>query len=188
MNTMQEQLQQVKQQMSQQGKKAGAAAPAGNHKKSVAPQKTTSATEKDAAANPWNVTAKHTEAPQQPGEVGKNTKEAGKVSQNKKKIGKLAEHWPKGFTLAGVRPLSIGIQGALINDAKARDLPITENQIRYCLSAYTKRPAYMKALAAGGPRYDLNGQPCGEVSTEHKEEARQRSNNQQKTRNLEKGE
>ena len=105
----------------------------------------------------------------------KTGKEAGRVSQNRKKIGKLAEHWPKGFTLAGVRPLSIGIQEALINDAKARELPITDSQIRYCLSAYTKRPTYMKALAAGGPRYDLNGQPCGEVSTEHQEEARQRS-------------
>lgn len=84
------------------------------------------------------------------------------------------EHWPNGFALAGVHPLSIGIQEALTVDAKARGLPITEKQIRYCLSAYTKRPAYLKALAAGGTRYDQNGQPCGEVSAEHQREAADR--------------
>ncbi|EGM1968764.1 prop effector, partial [Salmonella enterica] len=31
---------------------------------------------------------------------------------------------------------------------------------------YVRRIRYKKALASGGARYDLNGQPCGEVTPE----------------------
>jgi sRNA-binding protein len=34
------------------------------------------------------------------------------------------------------------------------------------LRAYCRR-RYQVALAAGGPRFDLNAQPCGEVAPEH---------------------
>ena len=33
--------------------------------------------------------------------------------------------------------------------------------------------AYLRAVAAGGPRYDLAGQPCGEVTPEEAEAAQQ---------------
>lgn len=52
MSTIQEQLQQVKQQMGQQGKQSGAVMPADKRKQSGAQQKATRATEKDAAPNP----------------------------------------------------------------------------------------------------------------------------------------
>ena len=34
--------------------------------------------------------------------------------------------------------------------------------------------AYLRAIAGGGPRYDLEGQPCGEVTSEEAEAAQQR--------------
>jgi sRNA-binding protein len=40
------------------------------------------------------------------------------------------------------------------------------------LGSYSSRRMYVAALAAGGARYDLDGQPYDEVSTEHAETAR----------------
>jgi sRNA-binding protein len=34
------------------------------------------------------------------------------------------------------------------------------------LPLYLRRQMYQRALAAGGSRYDLNGEPCGEVTVE----------------------
>jgi sRNA-binding protein len=36
-----------------------------------------------------------------------------------------------------------------------------------------RRPAYWQALVRGGPRYDLDGHPQGEVTPEEQERARQ---------------
>ncbi|WP_233973213.1 ProQ/FINO family protein, partial [Pectobacterium versatile] len=44
--------------------------------------------------------------------------------------------------------------------------------LRFSLGLYIHRSAYIKALAAGGQRYDLNGKPLGEVTTEQQERAR----------------
>jgi len=158
-NTLQEQLQQVKQQM---GQATSAKSP-----KSDSTKNNTSGTTTGAILNPWVVKSKHVKSAQQP-TTAKNggSKPMRTNAGNRKKIRKLVDHWPNGFSLDAVHPLSIGIQAALVADAKVRALPITESQIAYCLSTYAKRPAYLKALAAGGPRYDLHGQPCGEVTAE----------------------
>ncbi len=179
MGTMQEQLQQVKQQMGQQNEQAPAGKPCKPENTDISPD-ATRATQRGAGFNPWKVSAKHLKAPHRPegerkaAEPGITDGQRRHKAGNRKKIRKLVDHWPNGFSLDSVRPLSIGIQDALIADAEARALPITLSQIRYCLSAYTKRPAYLKALAAGGTRYDQNGQPCGEVSAEHQREAADR--------------
>jgi sRNA-binding protein len=39
--------------------------------------------------------------------------------------------------------------------------------IKPALRLYVQRLMYQRALAAGGSRYDLNGEPCGEVTAEH---------------------
>jgi len=166
---MYEQLQQVKQQMGQ-----GKPAAAKTHKVDSAKNATSGATTA-ATLNPWVVKPKHRQSAPQPAAVQNGNDKAKRISvNNRKKIKKLVAHWPALFSLDVARPLSVGIQAALIADAKARGLPITESQITYCLSTYAKRPAYLKALAAGGPRYDLNGQPCGEVLPEHQQEAERR--------------
>ena len=43
---------------------------------------------------------------------------------------------------------------------------LTRTRIRRALKVYTGAPAYRKALKRGGPRYDLAGQPAGEVTPE----------------------
>ena len=43
---------------------------------------------------------------------------------------------------------------------------LSRTQIRRALKVYTGSPAYRKALARGGPRYGLDGQPTGEVTPE----------------------
>ncbi|MNH19564.1 ProP effector [compost metagenome] len=137
------------------------------------PPRATSSPIGAAPFSPWKVSAKHLNAPQRHAEEAPPTTDKQKRHKNgnRKKIAKLAAYWPDCFSLDSVRPLSIGIQDALIADAEARELPITVSQIRYCLSAYTKRPAYAKVMAAGGTRYDLSGQPCGEVTAEQQRAA-----------------
>ncbi|HAF5680549.1 TPA: ProQ/FINO family protein [Salmonella enterica subsp. enterica serovar Muenchen] len=36
--------------------------------------------------------------------------------------------------------------------------------VRVTLNAYTSHAKYIRCVAAGGVRYDLNGEPCGEVT------------------------
>lgn len=174
MNTLQEQLQQVKQQLSQE-KPATA-----KTQKSDSASNVTGGTTAGTAINSWVIKPKHRESVQQPAAAQNGDNKHKRTSAgNRKKIRKLVDHWPNGFSLDAVHPLSIGIQAALVADAKVRDLTITENQICYCLSAYIKRPAYTKALIAGGPRYDLHGQPGDEVTAEQQQDAVRRLNSQQ---------
>jgi hypothetical protein len=180
MSTLQEQLQQVKQQMRQAEPVAEKA-----QTKDSAKNATSEATA-GSDRNPWLVKPKHLKPAQQPAAAKETDKAPGTPAKhkrtsagNRKKIRKLVTHWPNCFSLDSVYPLSIGIQAALISDAKARDFPITESQTCYCLSAYIKRPAYTKALIAGGPRYDLHGQPGDEVTAEQQQDAVRRLNSQQ---------
>ncbi|HBC7420855.1 TPA: ProQ/FinO family protein [Serratia marcescens] len=169
MNTLQEQLQQVKQQLSQ-GKPAAVKTQKADNIKNA-----TNGTTTNALANPWVIKPKHLKSAPQPAAAqnGNASNRAKRINtSNRKKIQKLVAHWPALFSLENVRPLSVGIQAALVADAKTRGLPITEGQIAYCLSTYAKRPAYLKALATGGPRYDLRGQPCGKVTAEQQASAR----------------
>src|SRR5262245_40903144 len=81
--------------------------------------------------------------------------------------------WPQTFSAspAEVRPLARGIDKDLV-----AQLPgCSRRQIGFALAWWQRqrRPAYWQALARGGPRYDLDGQPRGEVTPEEQEEARQ---------------
>jgi ProP effector len=77
-------------------------------------------------------------------------------------LAKLAELYPACFAADAAgphRPLKIGIHRDLIE----RGMQPGEVQ---ALMLYVKRPAYKAALIAGGPRYDLDGNPYGEVTAE----------------------
>jgi ProP effector len=79
-------------------------------------------------------------------------------------IALLAEHFPAIFALEGWqphRPLKIGIN----EDIAAAGIMPAED-IGPTLRLYVRRLMYQRALAAGGSRYDLNGEPCGEVTEE----------------------
>jgi sRNA-binding protein len=79
-------------------------------------------------------------------------------------IAVLAEHFPAAFVLDGWRlhkPLKIGIREDI---AAAAIMPAED--IGPALRLYVRRLMYQRALAAGGSRHDLNGEPCGDVTAE----------------------
>lgn len=60
----------------------------------------------------------------------------------------------------------IGIKEAMIVEVKDKGLDIPESHIKQGLRSYISRKAYLKALTLGGNRFDMNGQPNGEVTAE----------------------
>ncbi|OMQ22181.1 ProQ/FINO family protein [Serratia oryzae] len=87
-------------------------------------------------------------------------------------IQRVQAHYPRVFSHREVKPLKVGIRDDMLADAAARRLPVPPKHLVLALSKLTKTPRYLRALVAGGPRYDLNGQPCGEVTAEEQENAR----------------
>ncbi|WP_295399284.1 ProQ/FINO family protein [uncultured Thiocystis sp.] len=70
----------------------------------------------------------------------------------------LAARYPACFDWRQPRPLKIGIREDLLAVGHPRPA------IRRALVAYCSRVKYLKALRAGTPRIDLQGQPAGEVT------------------------
>ncbi|EAV6897580.1 hypothetical protein FA598_24650 [Salmonella enterica] len=89
--------------------------------------------------------------------------------KNIKKMRRVLAFWPELFDLDNPKPLKVGVLDDLMQDISARNLAIGAGVLRGVLASYTRRIRYQKALAAGGARYDLNGQPCGEVTPEQQQ-------------------
>ncbi|MCG9942652.1 ProQ/FinO family protein [Providencia rettgeri] len=60
----------------------------------------------------------------------------------------------------------IGIKEAMIAEVNNKGLDIPESHIKQGLRSYISRKAYLKALTLGGNRFDMNGQPNGEITPE----------------------
>ena len=75
---------------------------------------------------------------------------------------------PGLFHRSAPQPLKIGLGDELITLAGVHPAltDLSRTQIRRALKVCTGAPAYRKALARGGPRYDLDGRPAGEVTPE----------------------
>ncbi|HHV7361411.1 TPA: ProQ/FINO family protein [Morganella morganii] len=110
------------------------------------------------------------ESPQQPQK--KNRAEA-HAKKRKRRTDRIAQHWAI-FTEQGARPLAIGIREQMIADAEARELDITVSHIRQGLYDYINRVVYLKALTLGGSRFDMTGQPNGEVTPEQQQDAQRK--------------
>jgi sRNA-binding protein len=89
-------------------------------------------------------------------------------------LDRLGQAFPAGFNRTAPRPLKIGLGEELMALAGVHPAlaDLTRTRIRRALKAYTGMPAYRQALARGGPRYDLNGQPAGEVTPDQQADAR----------------
>lgn len=92
--------------------------------------------------------------------------------KNRRRINRLAEYWPELFGAENIKPLKAGVIHDMLQDAKSRELPIGHGVLRGALTSYIHTTRYLKAIVAGGPRYGLNGQPCGEVTSDEKAVAR----------------
>ncbi|EEQ6694706.1 prop effector [Escherichia coli] len=92
--------------------------------------------------------------------------------KNHRRVNRLAEYWPELFGAETIKPLKTGIIRDVLEDAKSRELPIGHGVLCGALTSYIHTTRYLKAIVAGGPRYGLNGQPCGEVTSDEKAVAR----------------
>ncbi|EOC9843799.1 ProQ/FINO family protein [Escherichia coli] len=92
--------------------------------------------------------------------------------KNHRRINRLAEYWPELFGAENIKPLKAGVIHDMLQDAKARELVTGHGVLRGALTSYIHSTRYLKAIVAGGARYDLNGQPCGEVTPDEKAVAR----------------
>lgn len=93
--------------------------------------------------------------------------------RNRGKLDKLITYWPELFNLDKPRPMAIGIGEMLAADIETRKLP-GKGAMLFALGRYATHAKYINAIAAGGPRYDLKGNICGEVTQEEQEHAKNR--------------
>lgn len=94
--------------------------------------------------------------------------------KNRRRVNRLIELWPELFSRKTPKPLKVGIFDDLIQDIAARGLTFGPGALRATLASYAQSPRYYRALMAGGARYDLKGQPCGEVTPQEQQEAETR--------------
>ena len=89
-------------------------------------------------------------------------------------IDRLCAAFPACFSRSAPQPLKIGLGEELLALAGVHPAlaDLSRTQVRRALKVYTGSPAYRKALARGGPRYDLAGQPAGEVTSDQQANAR----------------
>ncbi|EEQ1778405.1 ProQ/FinO family protein [Escherichia coli] len=92
--------------------------------------------------------------------------------KNRRRINRLAEYWPELFGAENIKPLKAGVIHDMLQDAKARKLSMGTGTLRAALISYIHTTRYLRAVIAGGERYDLKGQPCGEVTPDEKAVAR----------------
>ncbi|MCH8550696.1 MAG: ProQ/FinO family protein [Natronospirillum sp.] len=109
-------------------------------------------------------TSENAEAPQQASAAPAEPK----VHPNKAAFALLSETYPDLFNLQAPKPLKIGIHVSLAEDGK-----LSKTKIRRALNFYVRQLAYIRAVAGGGKRFDLNGE-AGEVSAEDAEHAKKR--------------
>lgn len=94
--------------------------------------------------------------------------------KNFKHMRRVLVLWPELFNLDNPKPLKVGVLDDLMQDISGRNLTIGAGVLKAAIASYTRRIWYKKALAAGGARYDLNGQPCGEVTAKQQNNAEEK--------------
>lgn len=128
-------------------------------------------TNQPATNTPKSIQAKTPqEDPQQPKKKNKADIHAKK---KQRRIDRIAKHWTL-FSEPEAKPLMIGIKEAMIAEVADKGLDIPESHIKQGLHAYINRKAYLKALILGGNRFDIHGQPSGEVTPEQQATAAQK--------------
>jgi ProP effector len=78
----------------------------------------------------------------------------------------LIDRYPHLFAVDPPRPLASGIHRVLAEQTGA-PMPV----LRLALAKLTRRNAYLTALGAGGPRYDIDGRPSGMISPDDQQAA-----------------
>lgn len=98
-------------------------------------------------------------------------KRAKKLQQGQQAIASLIAHWPQLLSIDHPKPLRIGIADDILEDIKARELDLSRSKVSAALMFYSQNPAYQEAVLSGGSRFNLNGQPCGDITPEQQTHA-----------------
>ncbi|HFW4212004.1 TPA: ProQ/FINO family protein [Salmonella enterica subsp. enterica serovar Reading] len=92
--------------------------------------------------------------------------------KNFKNRRRVLAFWPELFTPDNPKPLKTGVLNDLMQDIAARNLTVGAGALKAAVASYVRRIRYhQKAISAGGARYYINGQPCGEVTPEQQQQA-----------------
>src|ERR1700759_1007234 len=78
----------------------------------------------------------------------------------------LIDRYPHLFAVDPPRPLASGIHRVLAEQTGA-PMPV----VKLALTKLTRRKAYLAALGAGGPRYDIDGRTSGMIIPDDQESA-----------------
>lgn len=102
--------------------------------------------------------------------LGAALKSAVQTMSKKKQTDLIADHiYGKYDVFKRFKPLALGIDKDLVAALPQYDPAL----IARVLSNHCRRPRYLKSLARGGKRFDLNNRFKGEVSPEEQEIAKQ---------------
>jgi len=116
-------------------------------------------------------------APQQPVQaVKKSNKRARKTARHKhNQMLKLISIFPALLSEEEPKPFKVGILEDMKKYIADNQITFGIGQLKSALARYTSNYRYQKALAAGGDRYDLDGNPCGEVTPEQQTTAKEKT-------------
>lgn len=139
------------------------------------PQKTTQAAQKqDKTTSAHKVMPGNQKAQQKPTGATPWRHMTKRQRKNRRRVNRLTELWPDLFSREALKPLKVGIFDDLMQDLAVRGLAFGPGALRATLASYAQCPRYYRALMAGGVRYDLKGQPCGEVTPQEQQDAETR--------------
>ncbi|WP_241580377.1 ProQ/FINO family protein [Rosenbergiella nectarea] len=125
---------------------------------------------------PTTKLAEAEKAPQQPVQaVKKSNKKARKNARHKhNQMLRLISLFPALLSEENPKPFKIGILEDMTKYIADHEITFGIGQVKSALARYTSNYRYQKALAAGGNRYDLGGNPCGEVTPEQQAAAQEK--------------
>lgn len=115
--------------------------------------------------------------PQKPVQAaGKSKKKMKKNAKHKhKQMLRLISIFPALLSEEEPKPFKIGILEDMAKYIADNELTFGIGQVKSALARYTSNYRYQKALAAGGDRYDLDGNPFGEVTPEQQAAAKEKT-------------
>jgi len=82
----------------------------------------------------------------------------------------LAEHFPALFGAGVIKPIKLRIQADIHQRAPG---VFSRKALSIVLHRHTTSTPYLKALVAAPTRFDLDGEPAGEIAEEHRQAARE---------------
>lgn len=83
----------------------------------------------------------------------------------------LSKAYPQAFNLKVRKPLIVGVKEALLDWANEQAIDIKD--LSYALGYYVRGASYLRAVLKYDQRVNLQGEPVGEITKEHKVNAKE---------------